>query len=802
MSGSTQPFEGPGVVCFGPFEFNLREGQLRKHGLRLKLQEKPFQILATLLEHPGAVVTREELRERLWAPDTYVDFERGLNIAVNKLRVALGDDPEKPQYVETVRGRGYRFVAEVRDGHNTENLPAAKYAELQIAVREDERGQISSSESRPIALVPAPQAVSSARPSRSPRWKWVTLAAAMVLILTTAAVVYLRRPALTERDSILLADFENTTGEPVFDETLKRALLVKLDESPFLNVLPEQRVRETLRFMGRSPDERLTVPIAREICQRRGAKALLAGSVARLGSHYVIALEAMNCATGESLAREQVDAGGREQVLQAVGQATASLRGKLGESLSSIQKFDAPIEEVTTASLEALKAFSLGETQRARGKDTEAIPFYERAIELDPNFAMAYGRLGAVYQNIGEVDRAIQHKKKAFELRERASEREKLYFSAHYFQTVTGEMDKAVAVYEVWKQVYPRDFTPRTNLASVYNDAGQFDRALEEGREGLRLNPLHVLAYNATGWAALRLNHVAEAKSTFEKALAEKLDSPTIHRGLYGVAFLLGDAPALQREAELSKGKADEYRVLVFEAQAQAFAGKVRDARESFRRSAELAQRNHFEDAGAAVVAGSALVEASFGHYRQARQGAVQALAIAHGRDALGIVASALALSGDIRRAQENIDELAKAYPADTLVNSVALPSARAAIEIYRRDPAKAIELLRAAVPYELGPFVFGQGFLPGYLRGMAHLRAGRGTEAAAEFQKILDHRAAAPFAPLYALARLGLARALALSGDKEKAMQAYQNFLTLWQSADPDIPILREAKAEYARLK
>lgn len=799
MSGSTQSFEGPSVLCFGPFEFNQREAELRKYGLRLKLQEKPFQILATLLEHPGEVVTREELRERLWAPDTYVDFERGLNIAVNKLRVALGDDPEKPQYVETVRGRGYRFVAEVREANNGEYLPAAKHAVLRIVVPEDEEGQISGSETRPIALVRAPVAFPAARSAGARRWKWVTLGVAVAVLLTTAAILYLRRPAFTERDSVLLADFENTTGEPVFDETLKRALAVKLDESPFLNVFPEQQVRETLRFMGRSPDERLTVPIAREICQRRGAKALLAGSVARLGSQYVVALEAMNCATGDALAREQVDAGSREQVLQAMGRATSSLRGKLGESLSSIQKFDAPIEEVTTASLDGLRAFSLGETQRARGKETEAIPFYEQAIELDPNFAMAYGRLGAIYQNIGESDRAILFKKKAFELRGRTSGREKLYISAHYYQTVTGEIEKAVAQYEVWKQVYPRDFAPHTNLASIYNDAGQFDRAFVEGQEGLRLNPGHVLAYNTTGWAALRLNHVAEAKTIFEKALAEKLESTMVHRGLFTVAFLQSDSAAMQREAELSKGKADEYRVLVFEAQTQAFSGNLREAREMFRQSVEQARRNHFEDAGAAVAAGRALVEANFGNYRQAREEALAALAIAHGRDALGISAAALALAGDAKRAEQCIDELTKAYSADTLVNSVALPSARASVEIQRHNPAKAIDLLRASTPYENGPFVFGQGFLPAYLRGQAYLSAGQGVAAAAEFQRILDHRAAAPFAPVYALARLGLARALALSGDRNKSRRAYEDFLSLWKNADADIPILNKARAEYA---
>ncbi len=338
-------------------------------------------------------------------------------------------------------------------------------------------------------------------------------------------------------------------------------------------------------------------------------------------------------------------------------------------------------------------------------------------------------------------------------------------------------------------------------MAALSNDAGQFDRALEEGREGLRLNPSHILAYNATGWAALRLGHVEEAKLVFDSALAQKLDSTMIHRGLFAIAFVRGDAAAMEREATLSKGK-DEYRVLVFQAQAQAFSGKLRDARETFRRSAGFALQNKFNDAAAGVVAGSALTEAGFGNNELAHKEALEALKVEHGRDALGIAATALAISGDTKRAEACIEELAKDYPADTIVNMVALPAARAAVEIHRGNSAKALEVLQAATPYEFGPFVFGQGYLSVYLRGQAYLLAGKGLEAAAEFQRILDHRAAAPFAPLYPLAYLGQARAYALAHDRERSRRAYEQFFLLWGQADPDIPVLLQARAEYAHLK
>jgi len=633
------------------------------------------------------------------------------------------------------------------------------------------------------------------------------LAGIVLAAIAAAAAVLLyhqRAPKLTERDYILLVDFVNTTGEPVFDGTLKQALAVQLEQSPFLNIFPEERVRQTLRYMGRSPDERVTSALAREICEREGIKAMLTGSIESLGSHYVITLDAVNGHTGDSLAREQLETDSKEHVLGELGKAASRIRGKLGESLSSIQKFDAPIEEATTSSLEAFKAFTLGEAERARGTEVQSISFYKRAIELDPNFALAYARLGQVYQNTGSSDEAAEYTKKAYELRERTSEREKLYISSHYYDNVTGEIEKAIEVYELWKQTYPRDFIPWTNIAYRFAASGQYDKVLENAREALRLAPDQAAPYVWVSWGYLGLNQFEEAKAVAEKAVRLKLEPPPIHATLYEVAFIEGDTAGMQRQFEWAVGKPSEDFLLWFEAQGAAFSGKLARARELYRQAVELAQQHNSKERAAASAAEEALMEAEFGNNRQAREGAARALSIAHGRNALQIAAIALALSGNAPQAQAVIEECNKRFPADTRLNSVSLPTARAALEISRGSPAKAIALLRAASRYDLGQF--GLFPIPTYLaisvRGEAYLRAKEGTQAAAEYRKILDHRGVAPTSPLYALAHLGLARAFALSGDTAKSRTAYQDFLALWKDADPDIPIFQQARREYERLK
>jgi eukaryotic-like serine/threonine-protein kinase len=653
-----------------------------------------------------------------------------------------------------------------------------------------------------LASVPSSSAVKVAEiMAERPRkiWKIAVPVAALLLAVVAGIFFYTRRSShLTEKDSILLADFVNTTGDPVFDGTLKQALAVQLEQSPYLNVFPQGRVRDTLRFMGRSPDERVTPDLAREICQREGIKAIIDGTISNIGSQYVVDVNAINCQNGDTLAHEQLQADTKEHVLGAVGKAASSLRGKLGESLASVQKFDAPIEGATTSSLEALKAFSLGEAEREKGRELASIPFYKRAIELDPNFAIAYAHLGQVYDNSGLNGPAIESTKEAFARRERTSELEKLYISTHYYGIVTGELDKSIDAYQLWKRTYPRDNVPTNNLSVDYATVGRWDEALPEAQETMRLAPNSALSYRNLAADYLGLNRLAEAKALREKQVAAKLDNVNDHGQVYVIAFLEGDTAAMQREADWAKGKSDEYDMLLVVAQAQASVGQLQKARQTYNQAVEIAQRGKFEEVAARIMALNARDEALLGNAAQARERADAALTTSRSRPTLVLAGGALALAGDVTQASAIADELNKNYPTHTLVNAIWVPLIRAQIEIDRGDPAKAIELLRVVSPYEFG--VAARVF-PNYVRGEAYLRTRQGPEAVAEFQKILDHRGICGVSPECSLAHLQLGRARALSGDNAGARAAYQDFLALWKDADSDIPILKEAKAEYARL-
>ncbi len=631
-------------------------------------------------------------------------------------------------------------------------------------------------------------------------WKW--LSASALAAAAVAAMLVLnfprRSPALTERDAILLTDFVNTTGNAVFDDTLKKALAVQLSQSPYLNIFPEERVRETLQYMGRSPEERLTKAVAREVCQRQGIKAMLQGSIASLGSNYAITLEATNCGTGEPLAHEQVEAEGQEQVLKAVGYAATAIREKLGESLASVQKFDAPIEQATTSSLEAMKALALADAKRASGNEFESIPLYERAAELDPNFALAHARLGVIYGNLGESDREIQYKTRAFELRDRVSERERLYISAHYYNSVTGETDKAIQTYELFKQTYPRESAPWNNLAVIYEQMGQFEKALENGREAVRIDPQDFHAYGQVAFSYMGLNRAEEAKATLKQALASHPETGLFHGLSYQIAYVEGDTAAMKEHADWIRKTKRFGEVRYTEAQAQiaAGSGRLRDAARLAAQASDLARRLKYDEAGAQVLAGQAYVEATFGNRKGAADLAESALRISGGRNVKGIVALALGAAGSEAKAQSLLSELAQRHPKDTYLNSIFAPTIRAIQETNRGNPQKAIPLLDGVLAYaSYWDFVL-------YERGRAFLRAGKGKEAAAEFQKLLEYRLVHGTSPLLSLARLGLGRAYALQGDTAAARKHYQDFFALWKDADPDIPILKEAQAEYARLQ
>jgi len=637
----------------------------------------------------------------------------------------------------------------------------------------------------------------------------MTGGALIIVALALSGWLYFARRAhaLTEKDTIVLADFANTTGDAVFDDTLKQALAVDLGQSPFLNILSEERIRQTLRQMTRSPVERLTRDLAREVCQRAGSKAYLAGSIAALGTQYVIGLEALNCASGDVLAREQVTAAGKEQVLPALGQAASKLRNEVGESLSSVQKFDVPLEQATTNSLEALKAYTLGlKTGREKG-DAEASPFFKRAIELDPNFALAYSGLGVNYFNQNQPRLGADYLTKAFDLRDRVTEREKLHNTALYYDIATGELEKANQTDELWIQVYPRDEVAYIDLGSTYMILGQYEKAATETREGLRLEPTIVVGYANLGDIYLALNRFDEARATTEEALGHKLEGIQLHLNLYALALFQGNAAAMKQQENWAIGKpgAEDW-MLSLESDTEAWSGRLGKSRELSRQAVEAARRSDEKEPAALWQANAAIREALFGNAEAARQNAAAAIALAPGsHDAEAQAALAYALADDAAQAQSLADDLAKRFPQDTVVQSVWLPTIRAQIESGRKNPARSIELLQAAAPYELG-MLSGSApnscLYPVYVRAKASLNAQQGQLAAAEFQKILDHRGLFWNCATGALAHLGLARAYALQGDTTKARAAYQDFLALWNDADPDIPILKQAKAEYAKLK
>jgi DNA-binding winged helix-turn-helix (wHTH) protein/tetratricopeptide (TPR) repeat protein len=787
--------QGKQLLEFGPFRMDLEERVLMRDQETITLSPKAFETLLVLAKHSERVVLKDDLMKTLW-PDTFVE-ESNLSQHIFQLRKALGEKAHDPQYIVTVPGRGYRLALKVAERTERDD-------DVVVHGRSIERLTVEKSEFR------EPQSASFAEVRRRP-WSRFLGATALVVVALTPGAVYWRSSykvtALTDRDTIVLADFTNTTGDDVFDDTLKQALAVDLGQSPFLKILSEDKVRQTLREMTRSPSERLTRDLAREVCQRAGSKAYLAGSIAALGTQYVIGLEALNCASGDVLAREQVTAAGKEQILPALGQAASKLRSEVGESLSSVQKFDVPLSQATTNSLEALKAYTLGaKAQREKG-DVEAIAFQKRAIELDPNFALAYDNLGICYYNLNQPSLGTDYLKKAFDLRDRVTESEKFHITALYYGIATGELEKANQTDELSEQVYPRDEASYTDLGSNYMILGQYEKAATETREELRLEPNDSVGYGNLGQIYLALNRFDEARTTTEQALGRKLEHIALHLNLYALAFFQGNTAAMKQQGAWAIGKPGaEHWMLSLESDTEAWFGRLGKARELSRHAVESARRSDEKEPAALWQANAAIREALLGNAHAARQNAAASVALAPGgRDAEAQAALAYALAGDAAHAQTIAADLAKRFPQDTVVQSVWLPTIHAQIETSHKNPARSIELLQAAAPYELGMLTGSAPnscLYPVYVRAEAYLTAQQGAAAVTEFQKILNHGGLLWNSATGALARLGLARAYVLQGDTMKARGAYQDFLTLWKDADPDIPILVAAKAEYAKLQ
>jgi eukaryotic-like serine/threonine-protein kinase len=778
----------PGIAYqFGSFEVNPASGELLKNGRRIRLQEQPYRLLVALLEHPGEVISREELRSLLWRDNTFVDFDGSLRVAVRKLREALDDDAENPRYIETIPKRGYRFlVPEVR---------RVDVAHEAAALRDDapnEGPELLKTDATPVAV--------SRRHTTLLKY---AIAAVAVLLLTATGVFLWQRRAqakpLTDKDVLVLADFANTTGDSVFDGTLRQGLSVQLEQSPFLSMVSEGRIQQTLKMMGQPADAKLTPAISRELCQRVGSAAVLDGSIAQIGTRYLLTLKAVNCTSGDSLASAEAQAGNKNDVLDALGKTASEMRNKLGESLGTVRKFDTPLEQATTTSLEALKAYSLGRKASAASEWAAAVPFFQRAIRLDPNFSIAHARLGQCYRMLGEETLAADDTRKAYELREPVSELEKFYIESHYYQGTTGELEKARQVYELWAQSYPRDWGRPSAETYVSSMQGQHDKGLIESLEELRLNP-NGGAYFDLLYSYLKLNRLKEAQSTAEEADAKKFDSPSIHYLVYQLRFLQDDAAGMSQQVAWATGKLGaEDTSLGLEADTAAYSGRLGQARDLSRQAVVSAKRAEEPEVAAEREAEAAFREALFGNPAETRERAADALGLSNSWSVQSLAALALAFAGDEVRARTLADDLANRFPDHTIVQSYALPTIRAQLVLSHDDPSRAIEILQAAVPYELS--VSG-ALYPVYVRGEAYLAEHNGKEAAAEFQKIHDHSGIVVNAPIGALAHLGLGRAYALAGDRVKAKNAYQEFLTIWKDADPDIPMLKQAKAEYAKLQ
>ncbi len=823
------------LLRFGVFELNLTTEELRKTGTLIRLSPQPFKLLALLASHSGQIVTRENIQQQIWGGETYVDFEQGMNHCIKQIRNALSDSADNPLYVETIPRRGYRFLAPVTS--KTIPAPPPRVVESHSGIQSGiatpaikPAGQPPPTNppkppiETPLALnlkkvAPAEVATLSPALSKPPEVEarpsqksnrlglWVAIiVAAIVVIGAIAGFLYWRSQrtvALSERDTIVLADFDNTTEEPVFDSALKQALSVDLEQSPFLNVLPDQTVEEQLRFMGLPVDAHLSEDIARQVCQRAGSKAVLLGSISGVGGRYKIGLNAIDCNTGDSLGSEQADASSREQVLSALGKAARRMRAKLGESLASVQKYDTPPEKATTPSLDALKAYSLGIKVGSTQGYSAAVPYFKSAIDLDPTFAMAYARLAVEYFNLNQPTLAAENATQAYQLRDHTSAREKLYITSHYHDLVTGDADQTINAYQLLQQDYPREPSSYMNLNSWYNATGKYDQALLEAQNALQLDPANVTNYHNLIVTYIDLNRLDDAQAVLGQARARKLADPALLADLYEIAFLRGDTAGMAQQLAAAAGKPGvEDQLLALQSDTEAYFGRLTKARELSQLAQTSALRSGAKEVAALWQLAGALHEAELGDAQNARQQAAAALAASPGKNVSILAALALARSGDRKRATALADELAKEYPADTLVNDYWVPTIRAAVALDEKNPKAAIEALRAAAPYETGspspPIAF---FYPVYLRGLAYLQQGQGEQAAAQFQKMLSYRGVILNTPIAALAHLQLARAQAMSGNNAAARKSYQEFLALWKDADPEVPLLKQVQSEYTKL-
>jgi len=756
---------------FGAFETDLRSGELRKHGIRLKLQHQPFQVLALLIEHPGEVVTREELRQKLWPADTFVDFDTGLNSAIKKLRDALSDSAEEPRYIETLPRRGYRFIAQVEKGE-----PSGSAAEE----------------------IPAPHP-SPALTSKTWNKRLILVGASVAALLAVAAIaswrLFFARPALTGTDVILLARFVNRTGDPIFDDSLDKALEVKLTESPFLSIFPDSDVRETMRTMRHDPNERVTQEMGIEICRRRGLKAVVVPEIAVVGSKYLITLDAIDARNQRSIARRQEEAPTKDDVVAALGKAGSRLRRQLGESLSSLQDYDVPLELATTSSLEALEAYSMGRTLYRSGERRESIALYQRATELDPQFCSAYSALGSAYHSIGDGEASRTNFAKALELKDRRlTQQENFETTALYHSAITGNLEKETAVLVLYERAYPRSVDALNLLGIAYAQMGRTEEALQQFYSAIDRSPTpSAQHYSNAAQALMILGRFDEAKNLLDQWQQHGALTPFQKVMRYRIAFIANDVPGMERIA--TGIPADDAPWLRFQTELAFLRGDFVKVRSLTGAVVDQQMRAKRVENAAEDLSVQAADESAVGNFSLARQLCRRAsvLVIRTARELMKC-SEALADAGDVAQAESLATQYDRQFPEDTYQQDVLLPVLRSNIERRRGNVAQAVNLLASVTQYP-NVLVF-------YYRGEAYLAAGDYAKAVADFETVITNRGWPDWEKYSPLAQLGLARAYARQGDTEDSRKAYGDFFTTWKNADPDIPLLRQAKAEFASTR
>ena len=785
------------VYEFGPFRMDPDKQVLLRDGELIAVTPKAFEMLLVLVRRGREMVSKEELLKEIW-PDSFVE-EANLSQHIFKLRKALGDTLEGERYIVTLPGRGYRFAVPVRTiTEGGEVLIAQMRSRAQIVIEEQ---------------APGPgQTLSAISPPSHSRPKWLLFAAVTAATVGLGLLLLLRRHqaiALNARDSVLVADFTNLTREPVFNHALRQGLEVQLQQSPYLNLISEDRIQHTLRLMGQPPETQVTGQVAREVCVRTGTAAMLEGSIQNVGARYVLNLRATNCRTGDVIDREQVEVARKEEVLAAITQMTRDFRKRIGESAATLQEHDVPLAEATTASIDALQAYSLGLQAQASKGEEASIPFFRRAVELDPKFAMAYAYMSLEYGSSGSTELATENIRKAYELAGHVSDNERFFISAYYYGRAVGNQEKARQICEQWPQTYPRDAFPHAFLGGfIYPVLANFDKGMEEARKGMEIAPDQAIFYLelcAESWSAGRRK---DSEEILRLASERKIETPKLLVFEYDLAFLTNDHDGMQKAVKAAQGNPD---AMDWMADAQAFsfaqAGRLEEARVLSHQATQLAQQQGDRERAAQFTIKSALWEAFFGNAREAKQAMSSALALANNRELEYGAAIVAGLAGDSKQAQALADHLETEFPEDTSVRFSYLPVIHSIVALSHNDPVRAIDALQPAIPYELGAprcsvVIFFGALYPILFRGEAYLAGHKGPEAAREFQKLLDHRGPMIGDPVAVLAHLGLARSYALSGDASNARNQYKEFLALWKDADPDLPVLREARTEFARLQ